>query len=306
MTNLGAEEVRVSAPAKINLALRVLAREDSGFHQLETLFCAVGFEDLLSLRLRGSGISLEIDGPDLGPIEENLVYRAAEGFLALAGHQIGVEIQLTKRIPVQGGLGGGSSDAAATLKALNLLLPASVEDADLVRLAGDLGADVPFFLSGSPLALGWGRGDRLLPLPALPTLPVLLAIPPFGVSTPEAYRLLSEERSRRVEKHGSELYSLETFGSWDGIRIFARNDFEGSVFGSAPLLKRLREALSDTQPMMSLLSGSGSALFAVFDDEGPAQRAAVSLKAAFPETSFILTHTRAGVQDPTLGGGVEE
>ncbi len=297
--------VRVFAPAKVNLLLRVLAREESGFHQLETLFCALEFGDSLSVELRGTGVSLETDGPNLGPPEENLVYRAAKGFLALAGLEAGVEIQLTKRVPVQAGLGGGSSDAAATLKALRSLLPGRVEEVDLLSLAGELGSDVPFFLSPSPLALAWGRGGRILPLPVLPRAPVLLCIPPFGMGTPEAYRALGEGRPRGFCLPGPVNWSLAELRSWGGIGALAENDFEGPVFEAAPRLRQLREALADKEPILSLLSGSGSALFAVFQSEGVAAEAAAFMKATFPETMFIRTHTRTEVSDPTGVGGVE-
>lgn len=299
MTREKGGKVQVSAPAKVNLFLRVLAREDSGFHQLETLFCALEFEDSLSVELRGNGISLETDGPNLGPPEENLVYRAARGFLARANQDIGVEIRLTKRIPPQGGLGGGSSDAAATLRALRALLPGLVEEESLLNLAGELGSDVPFFLSPSPLALAWGRGDRVLPLPPLPRAPVLLAFPPFGVATPEAYRALAEERSGRPSSLSSGLLRPTDLTDWRRIGALARNDFEGPVFGLAPILRRIQEALAAQSPILSLLSGSGSALFAVFEREDSASEAVESLKGSFPETSFILTHTRTEAPDPT-------
>ena len=172
--------IRIHAPAKVNLALRVLAREDSGFHQLETLFSALEFGDVLTLQLGGSGITLNLDGLHLGPPEENLVYRAAKGFKELARVEEGMEIHLEKRIPIRAGLGGGSSDAAAILRGLHFLFPGRLGEETLLQLAASLGADVPFFLCGSGLALAWGRGDRILSLPALPSASVLLAIPPMG------------------------------------------------------------------------------------------------------------------------------
>jgi len=298
--------IRILAPAKVNLSLRVLAREASGFHQLETVFAGLEFGDSLSLlRRRGSGISLETDGPHLGPPEKNLVYRAAKGFLELAERDVGLEIRLTKRIPVQGGLGGGSSDAGATLKALSALFPGWVSGADLLKLAGELGSDVPFFLSPSPLALAWGRGDRLLALPPLPRTPAVLAIPPLGVRTPEAYRLLSVGRGETPPSCPPCLHTLQGLGSWEEMAARAENDFERVVFEAFPLLGRIRRSLQKENPLLSLLSGSGSSLFAIFPGEREARGGLARLQEEFPETRFILTHTLTESPDPISGSGVE-
>lgn len=298
--------IRIQAPAKVNLFLRVLAREDTGYHQLETLFSGVEFGDSLSLEVGGSGISLETDGADLGPQENNLVYRAAKGFMELAGQDVGLGIRLVKRIPTQGGLGGGSSDAGATLKALSALFPGQVGGDDLLALAGRLGSDVPFFLSPSPLALAWGRGDRLLALPPLPRAPLLLAVPPLGVATSEAYRLLSRVRNGAPSRGWAGFYTLAEIGSWGEMAGLARNDFEEVVLDAFPLLGKIRRSLAETHPVVSLLSGSGSSLFAVFAGERDALAAQAHLQEEFPGTRFILTHTLQESSDPIPGPGVEE
>ncbi|HEX2091942.1 MAG TPA: hypothetical protein VHG28_06045, partial [Longimicrobiaceae bacterium] len=182
--------VRVEAPAKVNLRLRILAREETGYHALETLFCAVSLADTVEVRPGGAGIALEVrGGVDTGPPEHNLVVRAAERFYRDLGGSPALRIELTKRIPAAAGLGGGSSDAAATLRALNLLHGEPFARAGLLQMAIGLGSDVPFFLCGSTLALGWGRGERLLALPPLPTRPVLIAHPGVAMPTGEAFRL---------------------------------------------------------------------------------------------------------------------
>ena len=298
--------VRILAPAKVNLFLRILAREDSGYHQLETLFAGVELADAISLEEKGRGISLESEGADLGPPEANLAYRAAAGFLELTGRDVGVRIRLAKRIPLQGGLGGGSSDAAATLKALSVLFPGLVEPQDLLALAGRLGSDVPFFLAPSPFAMAWGRGDRLLTLPSLPRAPVLLALPPLGVPTPEAYRLLSLGRKGAASAGASRLYVLGDFGSWEGIADRAGNDFEEVIFRKYPLLGEIGRALAETRPLMSMLSGSGSSLFAVFRCEEEALEAQAHLQEELPDTRFLLTHSLEKTPDPNLHPGVEE
>ena len=144
MTDAGS--VRVAAPAKINCFLRILAKEESGYHQIETLYNAVDFCDEIELHRTERGVSVEVVGPSVGPDEENLAYRAAEALLESGGMTPGVHISLTKNIPVEAGLGGGSSDAGATLRALNVLLGEPFSADALLQIAGRLGADVPFFL----------------------------------------------------------------------------------------------------------------------------------------------------------------
>ena len=313
------------APAKVNLRLRILARETTGFHQLETVFAALEFGDTLSIARAAGGVALTTEGPPTGPVRENLIHRAARAFLARAGVDGGVEIRLEKRIPVGGGLGGGSSDAAATLRGLQTLFPGALGPEDVLCIAGGLGSDVPFFLCGSPLALAWGRGDRLLPLSPPPQAPVLLALPPVAVATAEAYRLLAVAReggsradtsgsevprpetprpegSRSEARHpetrrpgSSDVLTVEALSSWDGLASLAGNDFEEVILPTHPLLRRLRKALEDTNPLFSLLSGSGACLFAIYGNEGVAVEAKDRLEERFPESSFVLTRTETGV-----------
>lgn len=298
--------LRILAPAKVNLVLRVLAREASGYHQLETVFLGLEFGDVLSVALKGRGISLTVEGPLPGPTEENLVYRAARAFLTRAGIERGVELHLSKRIPTQGGLGGGSSDAAATLKALSALLPGSVERQDLWDIAGALGSDVPFFLSPSPRALAWGRGERILPLSPLPQVAVILAAPPLRVSTPEAFRSLAEERSRTGEPRRPGCLHREGMGRWEETGAGAENDFEPVIFRRYPLLGRIRAVMEEQSPRLSLLSGTGASLFAVFETREEAEAAKTQLEGTFPDVPFILTRNLRSWPEPTyFQDGVE-
>ena len=155
--------VRLSAHAKINLFLRVLARNDDGYHGLETLLCLVSLGDTLHAERReGRGVTLEVEGADLGPAEDNLAVQAAVRVLEATGNHFALHLSLTKRIPVRVGLGGGSSDGAAALLAANQLAGNAVPRHELLQFAARLGSDVPFFLSGAPLALAWSRGERML------------------------------------------------------------------------------------------------------------------------------------------------
>ena len=182
------DAVRIAAHAKVNLFLRILARESSGFHQIETAFALLELADALEIRCNPSGVTLEVEGPDLGPPDQNLSVRAARAVLDATGNKFGVTIRLTKRIPVRAGLGGGSSDAAATLHAVNTLAGNAVPRHELLHFATRLGADVAFFASGAALAVAWGRGERQFRLTAPPSLPALIAVPPIDVATPDASR----------------------------------------------------------------------------------------------------------------------
>lgn len=258
-------ELTAEAPAKLNLLLRILAREQTGYHSIESLFCRIALADEITLSVTepADGIKLDVDGPDLGPPEKNLAVRAAEAVLNATGRRFGLRIRLRKRIPVAAGLGGGSSDAATVLELANRLAGNPIPRAELLHFASRLGADVPFLLSGAPLALAWGHGERLLRLPALPPAPVLLLVPPVAVSTAEAYGWVDEARQTAAPR-GALALDLESVRRWSDVARMAGNDFESAVFGREPRVRDAFEALVRTQPMLCRMTGSGSAIFAVY------------------------------------------
>jgi 4-diphosphocytidyl-2-C-methyl-D-erythritol kinase len=256
--------VTVSAPAKLNLFLRVLAREADGYHGIETLFCLVSLADSLRMERRdGSGVTIEVEGADVGPAGQNLAVRAAAMVIEATGRRFGVHLALTKRIPVRAGLGGGSTDAAAALHAANALANGAVPRHELLQFAARLGSDVPFFLAGVPLALAWGHGERLLGLPPLPPAPALLLTPPRGVGTAEAYGWVAEAR-QSAGRRGAVALDLDALSRWGDIGRMAGNDFESPVFQRAPEIRAAFEALVATRPLVCRMSGSGSTLFAVY------------------------------------------
>ncbi len=256
-----------AAPAKLNLFLRVLAREADGFHGLETLFCRLALADELAVeRTVDSGVSLTVEGADTGPAEENLAARAARAVLDATGNRFGVRVKLTKRIPVGAGLGGGSADAAAALDLVNQLAGNAVPRSELMHMAARLGADVPFCLSGAPLAIGWGHGERLLRLPALPKAPVLLLTPPVSVRTAEAYGWIDAARAS-AGRRGAVVLDTAALGNWSDVARMAGNDFESAVFGRLPVVREAFEALARTGPLLCRMSGSGSTLVAIYRNE---------------------------------------
>jgi 4-diphosphocytidyl-2-C-methyl-D-erythritol kinase len=256
--------VLLPAHAKLNLFLRVLAREADGYHGLETVFCLVDLADeLRAERREGRGVTIDVQGADVGPAADNLAVRAAAGVLAATGDRFAVHLTLTKRIPVRAGLGGGSSDAAAALLAVNRLAGNAIPRHELLQFAAKLGSDVPFFIAGAPLALAWAHGDRLIRLPALPSAPALLLMPPVSISTAEAYAWVDEAR-QTAGRRGAVALDLAALSTWGDIGRMAGNDFESAVFGRHPPIRAAFEALAGTRPLVCRMTGSGSALFAVY------------------------------------------
>jgi 4-diphosphocytidyl-2-C-methyl-D-erythritol kinase len=264
------ESVTTSAPAKVNLFLRILAREESGYHGLETLFCCVSLADTVTVRHCAPGIRLAVEGGvDTGPPERNLAVRAAERFYRELGEAAAVGIHLTKRIPSAAGLGGGSSDCAATLRALNALHGEPLGRAALLQMGSELGSDVSFFLCGSPLALAWSRGERLLPLPRLPARPIVIAHPGVAMATPEAFRRVAELRGGGYRPR-SRAIPIEQLTDWAAVAALAENDFQPVVAQQIPLVAEAVDALHGSGASVALMAGSGSSVFGVF--EGEAER----------------------------------
>ncbi len=256
--------VVLPAMAKVNLFLRVLAREESGYHGIETLLCLVSLADTVRAERReGQGVTIEVTGDDVGPPEQNLAVRAAAAVLEAVGHRFAIHLTLTKRIPVRAGLGGGSSDAAAALHAANQLAGNAVPRHELLQLAARIGSDVPFFCTGAPLALAWNRGERMLRLSPLPAAPALLLTPAVPIATGEAYGLVDASR-QSAGRRGAVALDADVLSHWGDVARMAGNDFESPVFSRYPEVRTAFEALVGSRPLLCRMSGSGSTLFAVY------------------------------------------
>lgn len=268
--------VTVAAHAKVNLSLRILTREVSGFHTVETVFSLLELADEITLERRDGGVALELEGAELGPAVDNLAVRAAVAVLDATGRRFGVGIRLRKVIPPGTGLGGGSSDAAAVLEAVNRLAGGAVPRPELLQFAARLGSDVPFFLGRAGLALAWGRGDRLYRLPPLPARPVLVAFPAVGVATPDAYRWWDEAHPD-APRRGPVVLDSDVFSSWGSAARAGGNDFEPLVFTRRPDIRAAFEAMTLTQPLLCRMSGSGAAVFGVYRSEQERDDAAMQM-----------------------------
>jgi 4-diphosphocytidyl-2-C-methyl-D-erythritol kinase len=263
-----ANAVQVLASAKVNLRLRILARETSGYHQLETIFLRLELADVVRVRRARSNsldVSGDVNATAVGPTEKNLAWRAARAYVDASGRHDSWAIELEKHIPIGGGLGGGSADAGAVLRALDAMSPAPLGEARLLAIAARLGADVPFLTTLHPCALGWGRGERLLALQAPPQRHVALLVPAFGVNTADAYSWLSTN-PRQAHDDDAEVLDPRNLASWHGIAAVATNDFETVVAAHHPVLAALVERLEQAGCTPAMLSGSGSVVFGVLPD----------------------------------------
>lgn len=262
------------AHAKINVVLRILAREANGYHGIETLFQRLALHDVVQVGVNSGPSTLTCHGPSmpvggLGPVEQNLAWRAAQAYTQAAQWPVTWQLAIEKHIPVGGGLGGGSADAAAVLRALESLCPTPLGQPALLRIAGTLGADVPFLVSGASRAWAWARGDRLLPLPPLPPMAVSLVAFDEGVNTGRAYGAFAAAREARGDSVTAWAYALSVFDAWDTIAAAAMNDFEQVVpamhAGVASVLPVLRAAADTLRmqglPAAGLMSGSGATCF---------------------------------------------
>lgn len=299
--------VRVSAPAKVNLTLRILERMEDGYHRLETLFQAVGLEDVVTVEPLPEGtVELTCRSGDVGPPEDNLVVHAAQAFRSATGVEDGVRLRLDKRIPVGAGLGGGSSDAGATLRALNYLYGHPLNSAALVRLGGTLGADVAFFTGSAGYAVGLGRGDEISPLPPLPPRTIILGLPRVHVATGPAYGALARLRSEGADGALGSALAGGIPTDWDGVIEGAVNDFEAVVPAASPPVAEALGTLRDAGAPLALLSGSGGAVFAL--PWGETGACLATLRAAAPGVRWEAVPTLATLPEPrevVPGEGIE-
>ncbi len=259
----------VPALAKINLDLRVLGKRPDGYHELRTIFQTISLSDSLEIAFTPGRKTL-IELIDELQIPDNLVTRAARAVMEATRARGRVEMRLVKRIPMGAGLGGGSSDAAAVLLGLPVLVGRVLDLRKLSELGQELGSDVPFFLLGGTAA-GIGRGTELFPLPDAPSRPGVLVAPGVHVNTAQAYRDLSPRLTTESQQNKIVSFQSHTLG---GICEPAfENDFESVVFEQHRSLAAWKRRLQRAGAQVALMTGSGSALFGLFEDSQAAARA---------------------------------
>ncbi len=272
--------MRVRAPAKINLSLHVLGATADGFHELRTVFQSIALHDTLTFRSARGPFRIACNDPSCPADETNLVWRAAALVWAAAhrrGKPCDLIVRLTKRVPMQAGLGGGSSDAAATLRACAALWDAKLTARQLSQFASTLGADVPYFLEGGT-ALGTGKGDVLRPLEDAEARWVTLVLPAFGVGTKDAYSWWDAD------------------GREPGAQSEVRNDLQAPVAARHPEIRRIVTRLTKIGAVQAMMSGSGSAVYGLFRNRQAAARAADLLRSRATRTLVTRTVNRMRYQ----------
>ena len=273
-------EIVVQAPAKVNLCIRVLDRLPNGYHELWSLMHSVDLFDQLRIQLNPNHdrILLTCDNLALPVDQGNLVYRAAQNVLQRAGHSGGVEMVLQKAIPLAAGLGGGSSDAAAAIYGLNHLLELGWGFSELCEVGAELGSDIPFFFH-APCAIVRGWGQEVTPCMIKGKRWVVLVNPGFPIQTKWAYEQLASRRSENAPLNPWTQTVEDTLTlSWEEVVESMENDFERPLFPLYPILEFMKEKLCALGAQAALLSGSGAAVFGVFDAPEVAQAAAARLR----------------------------
>jgi 4-diphosphocytidyl-2-C-methyl-D-erythritol kinase len=291
--------ITLQSPAKVNLHLEIGGKRDDGFHDLCSLFQIVSLADTITIRsLKESEKTCSIHGNFSCDSEDNLICRAYRIFSDHYGIKTSVEVTVDKRIPEGAGLGGGSSNAATTLKGLRDLFSVSADNGELARMGADLGSDVPFFCLG-PLAMVSGRGENVVSLNRPRTLPLVLVLPDFPVSTGAAYRWLDEGRNLDYPAVSCDL---------DFAALYDRSPRQWPFFNSFtpvlreryPLIGQVIDTLSSEEALYTDVSGSGSAVFGIFTDETAARRAALVLKGKKNLKQVLTIETLAIFPDSIL------
>jgi 4-diphosphocytidyl-2-C-methyl-D-erythritol kinase len=267
MPEAPSQRLRVRSLAKINLDLRVLHKRPDGFHELRTIFQTISLADTIEMEYRRGRTRIELNS-NLN-IPGNLILRAADSLMKAARATGRLRFDLTKRIPLGGGLGGGSSNAAAVLLALPVLLKKRLPLEKLLELAAELGSDVAFFLLGGA-AVGLGRGTELYPLPDLASRPGLLVVPGIHSSTAAAYQALHRKVLPEVPPGSINKFQAVAWDTADGWT----NDFEAVVFRQHPQLESIKGKLLKLGAWRAMMTGSGSALFGLFPSRELRDRAA--------------------------------
>jgi 4-diphosphocytidyl-2-C-methyl-D-erythritol kinase len=261
----------LKAPAKLNFRLDVLRRRPDGYHELRMVMQRINLCDHIRISLLNNpGIKVLSSSKEIPEGHDNIVWKAADALLKRAGRHTGVEISITKNIPVAAGLGGGSSDCATTLMGLNSLLELGLDDSSLMKIGLNLGADVPFFIFGKP-AVAEGVGEILTEIEEMPKLWLALVNPGIQVSTAWVYGNLGLTTEKVADKIPV-LYKSAT-----DIANLLSNDLEAVTISRFPIIRKIKELLMASGASGTLMSGSGPTVFGVFRDEPAARNAATTL-----------------------------
>lgn len=283
--------ITLKAFAKINLFLDILNKRPDGYHNIVTMFQRIALYDTIKVKKSSKGISLSCNSSDIPSGKNNIVYKAAKIMKAEFGIKSGLDISLRKRIPAAAGLGGGSSDAAAVIKAINLIFNLNLSARKLTTIAADIGADVPFFLTDESCAIGRGIGERLKVVSKVLNSYVLLVLPKLKISTKSIYAKVTLPLTKAPSNVNIISRSLKFGKSCNLLGSLLFNRLEEVVFLSYPIVAEIKAIVSSTEPSGVLLSGSGPAVFGLFASRKEALMAKRRISLQNSCWRLILTQT---------------
>jgi len=264
-------KIRVFAPAKLNLYLDVLGKRPDGFHDIETIFEKIDLKDEIIIKEKGKGLKVKVDATDCGQGKENTVYKAAREIFKEAGVTLNLDITIKKRIPVSAGLGGGSSDAASALRAINDIFKLGILDKKLLSIACDVGKDVPFFMTDASFASAKGAGERLKKINLDKDLFHILIKPSISLSTRVMYQRIDRYNfSSRKHSFKDALCALKKMDV-KALEKNYYNIFESVLAGNSVHINRIKALLARSGGQHSLLSGSGPTVFCTFENKKDAR-----------------------------------
>jgi 4-diphosphocytidyl-2-C-methyl-D-erythritol kinase len=257
------KEIVVKSYGKINLALDILYKRSDNYHEIRSIMQSIDFFDRLIFKEQEKGITIETNNPDVPTDKENIVYRAWESLKPYSKTSTGIHIKIEKNIPVASGLAGGSSNGAVTLRVLNKMWNLNLSEEKLMEIGGEIGADIPFCLMGGT-ALAEGIGEKLTPLKPFVDKLILLCNPDIKISTPYAYSLIDTNK----EKYDLRdlIYSLEQDDIY-GVSQNLKNKMEEPIIKKYPIIKNIQDIMKSSGSLGTLMSGSGSTVFGIFDDK---------------------------------------
>jgi 4-diphosphocytidyl-2-C-methyl-D-erythritol kinase len=279
--------------AKINIGLNIVRKRDDGYHDIDTIMQTIALHDLIKLKKRECGIAVFCDNPLIPANDKNTTYQAARVFLARAGLDInsnGVTIEIQKNIPSEAGLGGGSSDAAAVLRAMNKLFCTNYGTSELIELASEIGSDVPFLVEGGT-ARAKGRGEIMVKMNDFSNINTVVAMPGEGVSTAEAYSFYARCRNPLHPDIDTIAKHLES-GNPIFLSGLIGNTFEPLIFPIKPIIEKTKHDILETNPLACSMTGSGSAVYGLYGSEKAAHKAYKLLSENY---NAYITKTIGGV-----------
>jgi 4-diphosphocytidyl-2-C-methyl-D-erythritol kinase len=294
-------EIRVFAPAKLNLYLDVLEKRPDGFHDIETIFEKIDLRDEIIIKEKGRGLKVEVGTADCSRGKENIVYKAVQALFKETGVKLNLHIEIKKRIPVSAGLGGGSSDAASALKAINEVFKLGVQDKKLFSIACNIGKDVPFFMMDASFAVARGAGEQLKKINLDKVLFHVLIKPPIPLSTGVMYERIDRHNvSSRAHSLKEALRALEKSGV-KALEENYYNIFESVLGRNSVQIDKVKALLARSGVRRSLLSGSGPSVFCTFENKKGAEEVLKKIPEDKRAGVFLVKTYKGGIYGDNRG-----